>query len=95
MIPSFQIPTNVLQEFLLLQVLCVDKDLVAKCLSLVDRSADHVLQSDAFADVSVDTLKKLVGRDSLEADEIDVFIGCVRWAGRECVRREMEVKPAT
>eukprot|EP00761_Pharyngomonas_kirbyi_P003905 gb/GECH01003909.1/.p1 GENE.gb/GECH01003909.1/~~gb/GECH01003909.1/.p1 ORF type:complete len:425 (+),score=129.07 gb/GECH01003909.1/:1-1275(+) len=55
------------------------EDLAHRTLSFIDRSAPAVLHSSAFLRLSRDTLIKILQRNSLAVDELDLFEGVIRW----------------
>ena len=68
-----------------------ERELEEKCLSLIDESATETIKSEAFSRISSKTIEKIVKRDTLDVDELQVFKACVKWAEVECHRQKMEV----
>lgn len=67
----------------------VDK-LISKCVSFIETRTDDILSSSAFCDVSIESLLRILEFEKLTITELDLFKACVRWAGSECGRQEME-----
>ena len=44
----------------------VIKSVEEKCFSVIDKHASHVLESDEFEDISLELLKHIIARDSLQ-----------------------------
>ena len=42
------------------------KSVEEKCFSVIDKHASHVLESDEFEDISLELLKHIITRDSLQ-----------------------------
>ena len=71
-----------------------EQDLVKRCFNIIDNETRAVLSSQSFRSISIDTLQKLVERDSLVgATEIEIFSGCVNWAKQECTRKDTTNSP--
>lgn len=68
-----------------------ENDLEDKCLNLLDKSAEDALNSEAFTKLSLSTVEKILTRDTLSIDEMDVYKACLRWAEEECMRQDVEV----
>ena len=70
-----------------------EKEIEDKCLSLIDKSATKVdlISSEAFVHIGQKTLAKLVKRDTLDADELQIYKSCIQWAEAECKRQQIEV----
>ena len=62
-----------------------------ECLALIDESSLETLKSETFADVTRETVESVVKRDTLCAEEIDIYNACMTWAEAECKRKEMRV----
>ena len=57
---------------------------------MVDKNAVLVLRSETFEDLSLDLVRELVSRDTLDlspASEAEVYIALDRWSHRQCRRR--------
>ena len=67
-----------------------DPDLLANCMDLVKQHSKSVFNSDAFHEMSRDTLCKILRAETLTIHEIDVFRACVQWAIRKCSEQNME-----
>ena len=67
-----------------------ESDLEDKCLELLDELAVDALKSEAFTKITCSTVDKIVKRDTLNVDEIEVYKACVNWAEAECNRQLIE-----
>ena len=70
-----------------------EEQLEERCWDIIDCRSTQVLDSCSFCDVSRDLLKAVLERDTLWAEEIDIFKALLRWAHRECKRGELSVTP--
>ncbi len=61
-----------------------------RCLELIDENAEEALDSDGFENLTLDTVKTIVSRDTLDINELDVWQACLRWAKAECQRQEKQ-----
>ena len=68
-----------------------DQTIEKKCLSVICESADQVLRSESFLQVSVGTLEKVIKEDRLEAQELRIFQACNKWAESQCQKMGVEV----
>ena len=68
-----------------------EKDIEQKCLRLIDENGAEALKSDGFENVALETVKKIISRDTLEIKELDVWLACLRWAEKECQRQDKQV----
>ena len=68
-----------------------EDDLERNCLHVIDDSATEAFKSEAFNGIAQATLEKIVRRDTLNIEEIDVYKACVNWAEAECNRQNLEV----
>ena len=71
----------------------VEEELVKKCWDLIDLNTADVVASDAFVDVDKATLARLVKRESLNVEEVDLFKAVLKWSEAECSRKEIEANP--
>ena len=70
---------------LLEQALLFDEETLAdQCLRLIDKSSCEALASDCFLDLRLDTLIRVIGRDTLGIRELKLFRCLVRWAEHQC-----------
>ena len=68
-----------------------EHDLEKRCLDLLDDSALETLESEGFTEINKVTVQKIIDRDSLCIEEMDVYNACVRWAEAECKRQDIDV----
>lgn len=52
----------------------------------MDAESDNVLHSDDFLALDFGTVKQIISRDTLSANERTIFIRCVEWAKAELGR---------
>lgn len=80
---------DVLEKSISLDTVCTvlqlsmffDEDkLQKKCLDLIGSNAEFVFDTEAFMNISHDTLKTVVSLNAIAATEQRVFESCVRWA---------------
>lgn len=57
-----------------------EQPLVDLCLRHVEHHTPAVFQSSSFLDVTPDVLKRIVGLETLDVTELDLFHACVAWA---------------
>ncbi|XP_065060747.1 BTB/POZ domain-containing protein 6-like [Rhopilema esculentum] len=74
-------------------ILLNEEQLQERCLDIIDCRTTQVLDSCSFTDISRDLLKSVLGRDTLWAEEIDIFKAVLRWAEKECQRCDLECTP--
>ncbi len=69
-----------------------DDVIVKKCLDLIDRNGRATLASPGFAELSRETVKTVISRDTLDVPtEVDVWGACMKWAEAECKRQGKHV----
>eukprot|EP00112_Aurelia_sp_Birch-Aquarium-sp1_P007955 Seg1869.4 transcript_id=Seg1869.4/GoldUCD/mRNA.D3Y31 product="BTB/POZ domain-containing protein 6" protein_id=Seg1869.4/GoldUCD/D3Y31 len=74
-------------------ILLNEEQLQERCLDIIDCRTTQVLDSCSFTDISRDLLKSVLARDTLWAEEIDIFKAVLRWAEKECKRSNLEITP--
>ena len=62
-----------------------------KCLKLIDCAAKEALKSQAFTQIKLSTVERILKRETLNVLEIDVYKACILWAEAECSRQQIEV----
>ncbi|XP_069116320.1 BTB/POZ domain-containing protein 6-B-like [Argopecten irradians] len=67
-----------------------EQELMHRCWEVIDAQAEEALKSEGFCDIDINTLKTVLGRETLNAKEISVFNAACRWADSECRRCEIE-----
>ncbi|XP_055355061.1 uncharacterized protein LOC129600529 [Paramacrobiotus metropolitanus] len=67
---------------------------VENCLHYVDVHCEEVLRSKRFTELPPGTLRAILERDTLLADEDIIFTAVNRWAAAACARRNLEASPA-
>ncbi|XP_055347081.1 BTB/POZ domain-containing protein 3-like isoform X2 [Paramacrobiotus metropolitanus] len=68
--------------------------IVEKCLTIVDKDAVAILQSDHFTDISKDILQRILQRNTLMAEEFVIYRAVERWATAACARNAMAASAA-
>ncbi|XP_055347874.1 BTB/POZ domain-containing protein 6-like isoform X2 [Paramacrobiotus metropolitanus] len=66
------------------------EDVVEKCLQLVKRQSDTVLQTEQFTTISQETLKMILQSSALTSEENIVYSAVERWAMAACKRDNLE-----
>ncbi len=69
-----------------------DTDIEQRCLELIDENGTDSLKSDGFKNLKVETLKRIISRDTLNIKESDVWLACAEWAVKECTRLGKQVR---
>ena len=72
-----------------------ENSLEEKCLKLIDDTASDALKSEAFTLINISTIERILKRDTLNIEEIDVYKGCICWAQAECNRQHIEVEDSS
>ena len=67
-----------------------EKNLEKTCWYLIDLKTTEVITSDAFVDISQETLEKLLKRESLQTREVELFNAVLKWSEAECSRKGIE-----
>lgn len=77
---------------LLTQARLFDEPVLAKmCLDSIDKNTSEALSSDGFADIDLDTLCAVLGRDSLGIRESKLFSAVTKWAEHACLKQDLEI----
>lgn len=81
--------------FMLLTQACLfDESVLAQmCLDTIDKNTVDALNAEGFLDIDLDTLCKVLERDTLRVREIVLFTAVVRWADAECQRANVPSNP--
>ncbi|KAH9419557.1 BTB/POZ domain-containing protein 1 [Dermatophagoides pteronyssinus] len=61
------------------------------CLETIDKHTINALQSEYFLDIDLDTLKIVLGRDTLRIREASLFAAILKWAESECLRKNLQI----
>ena len=61
--------------------------LQGKCWEALDWETTDALNSEAFAEISVDTLNILLKREGLTCEEIDLCQAVFMWSEKQCLKR--------
>ena len=68
-----------------------EEDLEEKALEYIDERTEECLRSPLFKQISHETLCRILQRDTLNADEVDIFRACLEWAGARCLEEGVPV----
>ncbi len=71
-----------------------EEQLQERCWDIIDCRTTQVLESCSFTDISKDLLKNVLQRDTLWAEEIDIFKAILKWADKECKRCNLPITAA-
>ncbi|XP_055347923.1 BTB/POZ domain-containing protein 2-like [Paramacrobiotus metropolitanus] len=63
---------------------------VEKCLQLVEVESAVILQSEEFTSIALDTLKLILQRNALSAEENIIYMAVERWAVEACNQQNLE-----
>ena len=58
---------------------------------MIDEYAQEAFESEGFTQLTRNSLQMVLRRDTLEADEMNIYNACIRWAEAECHRLHLEV----
>ena len=68
-----------------------EASLIEKCWQMVDRNTEDAMYSEAFLDITHEMLCSFLERDTLTAEEMDIFNAVDRWAEHQCKKQQREV----
>lgn len=64
-----------------------DDAFINKCLEVIDKNPLSTFTSEGFVNLDVESLKKILPRDTLDTNEINIWRACCNWAQKESVRQ--------
>lgn len=67
-----------------------EKEFIDECLHTIDVCVELAFASPSFVHIDEETLKRILQRETLNTKELHIFEACLRWAGQECERRQLE-----
>jgi BTB/POZ domain-containing protein 3/6 len=67
-----------------------ENDLRLKCWDLVDNETQIFSSSEAFNEITLETLNELLSRETLTNDELEVFQTVFRWSGKQCLKNGLD-----
>ena len=67
-----------------------DNKLEEKCWDFIDLKTSKAVASDGFSDINQATLVKLLEREPLNVEEVDLFKAVIKWSEAECSRKGIE-----
>lgn len=70
-----------------------EPQLASLCLENIDRNTMDALAAEGFTDIDLDTLVAVLGRDTLGAREVCLFLAAMRWAEAEAQRQQFPPTP--
>jgi BTB/POZ domain-containing protein 3/6 len=88
----FETHINVVAVLTILEqaALLDENDLRLKCWDLVDNETQIFSSSEAFNEITLETLNELLGRETLTNDELEVFQTVFRWSGKQCLKNGLD-----
>jgi hypothetical protein len=84
---------NCLNQMIEFSVANHDHDLMVWCMKALDMKGSLYLKQQGIKDLSSFSVKGIISRDTLAANEVDVFEACYVWAGHELERKEWKDNP--
>ncbi|XP_068754754.1 BTB/POZ domain-containing protein 6-B-like [Montipora capricornis] len=69
-----------------------EKGLLDRCWKVIDEETEEAVKSDGFVTIDGSTLEKLVERDTLRINEVELFRAIDRWAVKECQKKGLAAK---
>ncbi|KAL3846833.1 hypothetical protein ACJMK2_017787 [Sinanodonta woodiana] len=77
-------------EILDLAVLYNLESLIEEAFIFVDDHADEILETQAFMDITVQTLKMILSGDTFYTNELKLLRKCLEWAEKRCMQQGIE-----
>ena len=68
-----------------------EAELEGKCLKLVESKIDEVVNSEAFTDISQNTLACILKQDDFNIPEVQLFQAVLKWCDKQCSNNKLEV----
>ena len=68
-----------------------DDTFIDKCLAVIDKDPRETFKSDSFTNLDVESIRKILRRDTLDTEEINVWRACCNWAESESIRQYKDV----
>ena len=66
-----------------------ERNLVDRCWKVIDQQTELAVKSDGFGEIERSLLEKVVKRDTLTIEEIELFKAVDLWATKECERQRL------
>lgn len=66
-----------------------ERALIDSCLEFIDRNCDECCAAECFLEANSKTIELVLGRDSLDIREFNLFVHLGRWAHNKCVKDEL------
>lgn len=70
------------------------KKLEKRCINFIFENGTTILQSEPFTNLCPECIEQIVKSDELIVDEVLVYKALLRWADRECKRRDVQATDA-
>ena len=70
-----------------------EPDLLAQCTDVIQRQSQVVFHSEAFYEMTRESLCRILAMSRLSMPEIDVFRACEHWAKRQCGEQQLAHTP--
>lgn len=67
--------------------------LIEKCLQIIEKKTDEVLNDPSFEEMGLSTLRTILQQDTLNVSESVLWDALLSWTKQECVRQSLEVNP--
>ncbi|CAM1293995.1 BTBD6 (predicted) [Pycnogonum litorale] len=67
-----------------------EPELMHRCWEVIDAQTSMAIASDGFTDIDFETLMSLLGRETLNVKELDLFEAAIKWGEVKCIRNDME-----
>ena len=67
-----------------------ENDLRAKCWDLIDNETKMFATSEAFNEISFETLNELLSRETLTTSELELFQAVFRWSRMQCLKNGLD-----
>ena len=68
-----------------------EEDLAENALEYIDEHTEECLESPLFKQISHESLCRVLERDTLNVEEVDIFRACLEWAGARCLEEGVPV----
>ena len=66
---------------------------VNKCLEIIRKNASHIVKQDSFLSLNLASLKAILQLDSIDMEEIDLFLAVNRWCESQIIKEGKDVSP--
>ncbi|CRK95436.1 CLUMA_CG008698, isoform A [Clunio marinus] len=70
-----------------------EPELMQRCWEVLDAQAEMAIKSEGFVDIDIKTFETILGRETLNCKEINLFEAALTWAHNACVKSDIEPTP--